>query len=166
MNELNFHDFYIYDNKNGHLIHKQTVSKGKKGNVAGWKHQRGYVMVTCKKKKYLAHRVIWKMHYGEWPKHQINHINGIKNDNRIENLEDITNQENRDHAVKIGLQAKGQRSNSKIKEEDILKIMQLRKSGKMIKDIAEIYGVHRATIYLILKGVIWKHVTKSLNLLS
>lgn len=37
-----------------------------------------------------AHRVAWAIHYGRWPKNEIDHINGIPDDNRIENLRDVT----------------------------------------------------------------------------
>lgn len=37
----------------------------------------------------LAHRVAWAIHYGEWPAHHIDHINGNRSDNRIENLRDV-----------------------------------------------------------------------------
>lgn len=40
---------------------------------------------------YRAHRVIWLMHYGAWPEHQIDHINGDRSDNRIANLRSVTN---------------------------------------------------------------------------
>lgn len=42
----------------------------------------------------LAHRVIWALCNGEWSNQQIDHINGDKIDNRIENLRSVTNQEN------------------------------------------------------------------------
>lgn len=42
-----------------------------------------------------AHRVIWALHFGEWPKEQIDHINGVKDDNRIVNLREVNDAENR-----------------------------------------------------------------------
>ena len=42
----------------------------------------------------LAHRVAWALHYGEWPVSQIDHINGVKTDNRIANLRLASNQQN------------------------------------------------------------------------
>lgn len=34
----------------------------------------------------LAHRVVWAMHYGQWPFNGLDHINGVRTDNRIINL--------------------------------------------------------------------------------
>lgn len=158
MSEINFSEFFYYNKETGNLHHIRSRSKGKKDAIAGYPHARGYITVRCNGKGFLAHRVVWYMHYGRWPENQINHKNGIKTDNRIENLEDVTNLENRHHAVKNGLQAKGERSNSKITEFDVGIIKNLRARGMMIKDIALFYDVHRATIALILKDKIWKHI--------
>ena len=53
----------------------------------------GYIQIKIKQKIYQAHRLAWLYVYGEWPKGQIDHINGIRDDNRIENLRDVTNRE-------------------------------------------------------------------------
>ena len=52
--------------------------------------KKGYAHITIRDKQYRVHRVIWLWHYGEWPKHTIDHINLNKLDNRIENMRDVT----------------------------------------------------------------------------
>lgn len=49
----------------------------------------GYKHGTIYRTHYKAHRVAWALFYGEWPKHTIDHINGIRTDNRISNLRDV-----------------------------------------------------------------------------
>jgi len=62
--------------------------------IAGHSHPKGYVQICIKGKSYLAHRLAWLYTKGRWPKDQIDHINCIKSDNRIENLREATNTEN------------------------------------------------------------------------
>jgi len=56
------------------------------GSVAGTLHPFGYVYIKVEKKKYRAHRLAWFYMYGEMPPEQIDHINRVRNDNRIVNL--------------------------------------------------------------------------------
>lgn len=43
---------------------------------------------------YKAHRVAWAIHHGEWPAHEIDHVNGDPRDNRIANLRSVSHYEN------------------------------------------------------------------------
>jgi hypothetical protein len=58
------------------------------------KSLRGYLVGRVNSVSMKAHRAAWALHYGEWPKHEIDHINGNKMDNRIENLRDVQTLEN------------------------------------------------------------------------
>lgn len=56
------------------------------------------ILICVRKKQYLAHRLAWLYVHGEFPKGDIDHINGDPSDNRISNLRDVshrTNMENR-----------------------------------------------------------------------
>lgn len=63
------------------------------GEEAATRLRHGYVGVTIFGQKYFAHRVIWKMVYGNDPDH-IDHISGDKGDNSLSNLRDVTAAEN------------------------------------------------------------------------
>lgn len=55
----------------------------------------GYRRLSVDRKRYLAHRCAWLYVHGEWPEHDIDHVNGDKSDNRIANLRDVPNMVNR-----------------------------------------------------------------------
>ena len=60
------------------------------GSIAGNRRSDGYVVITIKGKKYLAHRLAWLYVYETWPKGIIDHIDRNTSNNCIENLRDVT----------------------------------------------------------------------------
>ena len=84
---LEYHD--------GHLWWiKPRARSIKVGQQFGTNNTNGYRQGKLKSKGHKEHRLIWLYHYGEWPKEHIDHINGIRDDNRIENLRECTIQQN------------------------------------------------------------------------
>lgn len=69
------------------------------GQIAGVASKRdGYLRIGLLGKDYLSHRLAWKMHFGTDPTGQIDHIDGVRTNNRIANLRDVTNAENQRNA--------------------------------------------------------------------
>jgi hypothetical protein len=81
----------IYDPETGHFTWKvQRSGKTKAGMRAGTKNRLGYINLRIDYRGFGAHRVAWAMQYGVWPNGDIDHINGIRDDNRIVNLRDVS----------------------------------------------------------------------------
>lgn len=83
----------------GHTYNPLTGEiRGVKGGVITLKSSYGYIYIvlSIKGKKYnlRGHRLAWYLHYGELPKNFIDHIDGDRANNKIENLRDVTVQEN------------------------------------------------------------------------
>lgn len=66
----------------------------KAGQIAGCLHHSGYLQIRYNQKSYLAHRLAWLYVHGEWPKKHLDHINGIKSQNNIDNLRQVSHAEN------------------------------------------------------------------------
>ena len=81
----------IFKYKDGDLFRLKNNLK------VGSKHAQGYKHTKIKNKQFLLHRLIFMMFYGYFPK-QIDHINGNRSDNRIENLRAVNNSQNQQNA--------------------------------------------------------------------
>lgn len=53
-------------------------------------HTSGYVRLRVLGKVQYAHRLAWLLSYGAWPQRDIDHINGVRSDNRLANLRDVS----------------------------------------------------------------------------
>ena len=134
-------------------------------------NSKGYLVVSLSKNNslstYRIHRLVAETFIPNLEnKPQVNHINGIKSDNRIDNLEWCTNSENQKHAFKNGLQ-KSVVGNSNPNSKEIL---QFSLSGQLIKkwdslyDIYNTLGISRSSIWRCCTGkykkshnFIWKY---------
>lgn len=63
-----------------------------------YKRDDGYFTGAIFNKPYRAHRIVFAMYHGVWPKHEIDHINHDRADNCIANLREVTRQENTKNA--------------------------------------------------------------------
>lgn len=128
-------------------------------------HTNGYFSVILydkeiKRHRRYIHRLVAGAFLGVCPDgHCVNHIDGVKTNNHLENLEYLTIAENTRHANRIGISCS--RSNgrlrSPLKEEDVRAIRRVGKSVRQI-DLAARYGVAPGTIRDIQARRVWKLV--------
>lgn len=85
---------FSLDPETGILYWKNPVRKKFLGKPVGTVNNMGYVVFSTLGAMRSAHRVVWLLTHGEWPAHDIDHINGIRSDNRPCNLRDVPRNKN------------------------------------------------------------------------
>lgn len=108
-------------------------------------------------KTYLVHVIVCEVFHGPRPeKKVVNHINGVKTDNRPENLEWVTRQENQLHAIKLGLQKNNPPPRKKL---TVSQVQEIRRNPYLsYRYYADKFCVSRSTIKAIRKRISWKQV--------
>ena len=122
----------------------------------------GYLIVSplrpnTKQKPITVHRLVLEAFCGEIPadKEQGNHLNGIKTDNRIENLEYVSRGENIKHSYDTGLHGHyiGENASSaKLTDKAVIDILNRIANKEYRKDIAILYGISNKTIDTLVSG--------------
>jgi len=100
-------DRLAYDPNTGEFTHKHNFGDryhvGDRADTPGHAALKGYRLINLLNQKFLAHRVAWMYINGEFPSLYVDHINGRREDNRIDNLRLVdlkTNIENQRSASK------------------------------------------------------------------
>ena len=143
----------------GKYMHKEFIMKQNE--------RKGYLSILLYKsndyKAKLPSHVLVANHFIEnnEDKRTVNHIDGNKKNNKISNLEWLSDSEQQLHAVSIGLRenAIGEKSNfSKLTEKSVLEIRKLFKNNISINEISKIYNISKNNIRYIVNRVTWKHI--------
>lgn len=101
MTAVRAREIFHYDPATGLLTWKESISqKSKIGHAAGGLNiTDGYLQVRAENKLYRVHRIAWLYMTGVWAGY-IDHINGIRSDNRWANLRSVSNAENMQNCIK------------------------------------------------------------------
>ena len=81
---------FEYDKETGILTRKVNRTKGRIGDVAGYNEKSGYLVVEYGGKKYKVHRIAFLLVEGYMPEYEVDHKNGVRDDNRWVNLRHVT----------------------------------------------------------------------------
>ena len=83
-----------YDPDTGVFTARKACGSRPAGRVLGNTNQHGYVQISVKSRSYTAQRLAWLYVHGKWPDGVVDHINRVRNDNRICNLRDVNQSQN------------------------------------------------------------------------
>ena len=79
-----------FDPATGHFYWRKKRGKTRAGTQAGTLNDNGYVIIGVDYRRYRAHHLVWLHLHGELPSKFLDHINGVRHDNRPENLREVT----------------------------------------------------------------------------
>lgn len=138
--------------RKGEVINKKWGNRKLKPQPNG----KGYLRVHIAGRMYFVHRLVAEIYVpNPQNKPQVNHKDGDKTNNNADNLEWVTNQENRDHAMKNGLHFKGEKCSwSKLTQKAVEYIRSHTDCSK--NDLAELFGVSPSTIVDVWEHRSWK----------
>ena len=109
----------------------------------------------------LVHRLVVAAFVGEIPRGlTVNHIDGVKWNNRRSNLELVTPKENCAHAIATGLMPRGDRTGTaRLTNDAAVEIVRRHAAGERSMDLAAEFGIARCTVAHLISGRTWSHVT-------
>lgn len=139
----------------------------------GYLHVRFFV--GKRQASFRVHRLVAQAWLGDVRRPlEVNHKDGVKSNNAVDNLEIVTKAQNEAHAVLVGLKATGARHGvhtrphrvargaraglAKLTDEAVLSIRAARAAGQKLQEIADAHQVHFSLVSKICKRRIWTHI--------
>lgn len=157
-------EYLIYDDGRVYDVKLQRFKKpieNKKGYL------RYSFYIHGKDKKFFIHRlVLSSFNPVEGMENlQVNHIDGDKKNNKLENLEWCTQSENQIHAFSHGLISRAGEKNSqcKLTEKDVFEIISMLKNKEPYNIISKKFNISKHTIAAIRSKKLWKYITKNVE---
>ena len=146
----------------GNRWFRVTTSKIKPTQDNGKGYKQYYVQINKKRYIQYAHRLVAKYFLSNNLNHpEVNHIDGVKSNNHVDNLEWVTIQENKNHALKNGLMPSGENSKlAKLTKLQVIAIMRLYRMNPTFnrEKVREKIGVSSAQISRIIHETRWKNI--------
>lgn len=157
----------LYEVSNlGRIRRACSCNNSKKGRILKTDNVKGYLRASIYKNgvknRFFVHRIV-AIAFITKDEHRnfVNHLNGIKTDNRINNLEWVTQSENAQHAIATGLTTNlcgEDHPAAKLTNDDIRKIREIYKTGIPQHKIAKMFGIVQSGISQIVNFNEWSHV--------
>lgn len=152
--------------EDGRVFRTVPIGAAKAREITRHLAKRGYYVVQLEKKWFYVHRMVAQTYLGDPAgKEQVAHNNGVRTDNRVENLRWATPKENSADMVEHDTKLYGERHPSRILSEmEVLTIYKLTKNKRprahpYHREIAEDFGVTRECVTRIANDDRWKHAT-------
>lgn len=140
-----------YISKRG-ILFTSLKRVGVKGKGQGRKGTTHVISNTWRKRFYI-HRLVYEAWVSNIPKgYDIDHINGIKTDNRVSNLRAVSRSENLKHNYELGFKGSNYIHIFSDKEREFI-MKDYKENGFSIKKISLKYGYSRYFIHQVLKGI-------------
>lgn len=143
---------------------------GKRGNILKVQvNEKGYLRLSVNydKKKHtkFVHRMVAETFIpNPFNLPEVNHLNGDKKDNRIDNLEWVSTKENKQHAMVVLEQGYGENhSKATLNNNQVIEVCEMLEQGYRVVDIVRKTKISKDKISSIKKKATWKHISCSYN---
>lgn len=154
----------IYEISDTGKLRSLVTRKGHCPRIIKGDRPKGYVRYRLHKdgnsKRIQAHQLVMLAFVGPVPNRcEINHKNGIHDDNRLQNLEYVTRSENQSHKFHVLGYKRPPLTKTRFKrlsKAEVSQIRQQRNSGSLLRELAERFGVSVGAISLAVRNRTWR----------